>query len=119
MELKITEPSKSQKISYEEILMKMGMFVKNGELQLIEKNVEENPQIQYSYIHNKYFKDSLKKDPEIKSPKTMEEYNNMLVDERNQLEKIKEIKSRKLLIPESRIRTNVPNRFSMNNIFNR
>jgi hypothetical protein len=129
MELKINEMiiekpvSEKPKISYEEILMKMGMFVSNGKLHLIDnspKNItNNNEQIpQYSYIHNKYFKDSLKPEPVIKIPKTKEEYKQMLVEEQMNRIKMNEIKSKKLLIPNTIIRTSVSNRFSMNRLFN-
>ena len=64
---KIAMPSQKSKISYEDILSKMGMFVSDGKLHLVDKNSvsfqEEQNQEQVinqipqnSYIHNKYFK---------------------------------------------------------------
>ncbi len=64
-----------------------------------------NPNVKHSYIYNKYFKDysvpNTDYTPQIRVPKTMEEYRHMLLDDRKkaieQRLRIEKIKSRKLL----------------------
>jgi hypothetical protein len=70
-----------------------------------------DPNVKHSYIYNKYFKDYHDinvKGPEIRVPKTMEEYKRMLLEDRikaiEQRKRISEIKSKKLLFT-----TNVSN----------
>jgi hypothetical protein len=125
MELRINEmiiekpPSTKPKISYEDILQKMGMFVSNGQLHLIE-DLHQPPsqsqqdfesQQQFSYIHNKYFQNQPKQD----IPKQRLSQQQLLAEQ----QRISEIKSKKLFIEPSTIRTHTPHRFSMNNIFQR
>jgi hypothetical protein len=63
-----------------------------------------NPSVKQSYIYNKYFKDYAdfsKPAPEKKVPKTIEEYNQMVMEERikriEERKRIAEIKSTKLM----------------------
>lgn len=63
-----------------------------------------HPAVKHSYIYNKYFKDYNDKvivEPEIRVPKTMEEYKQMLLDDRRkkyeERKRIAEIKSTKLM----------------------
>lgn len=105
------------KISYEDILSKMGMFVSNGELHLMEKDdyikyqqqhlqqinpISQNPH-QNNYIYNKYFKDVNQMQPTVRRPRTLQEYKRMLVEDYIQTQKIKQIKSTKLIMPTTNI----------------
>jgi hypothetical protein len=76
--------------------------------QYVQKQQQEqqqiDPTVKHSYIYNKYFKDYASANappPEKKIPKTIEEYNQMVYEERvNQIEqrkRIAEIKSTKLM----------------------
>lgn len=162
MELKITEienipenntlnikKTKSKpKISYEDILANMGMFVSNGQLHLIERddylkyqeqtlnqnlnpkqkqnlnskqkqnlNPSPNPnqyQVQNqnyvpqdinqnTYIYNKYFKDTMKPEPVVRRPKTLQEYKMMLIQDYIEKQKMKQIRSTKLILPTTDI----------------
>ena len=101
----------NKKISYEDILSKMNMFVSNGKLYLdAEKNVgsstnqnhNHNP-ANNSYIYNKYFKNETVEEPIIRKPKTLQEYKLMLLKDYLQRQRIRQIKSTKLLIPTNNI----------------
>lgn len=106
------------KLSYEDILSKLGMYVSGEQLYLMktlpkEKQVEivqkamvdaglENPNtfqqqnyppVQNSYIHNKYFKDSMN-EPQIKRPQTLGEYRNMLAQQIIDRRKAQQIQQR-------------------------
>lgn len=104
-------PLQKLKISYDEILSKMGMFVSNGKLHLIDdKNIQTqqhsinaNNIPNNSYIYNKYFKDEIKTDNSIRKPKTLEEYKMMVINDYLQRHRIKQMKTRKLLMPTSNI----------------
>jgi hypothetical protein len=70
----------------------------------IQKQEPIDPSIKHSYIYNKYFKDyqgAAQPEPEIKVPKTKEEYFRMVAEERKrQIEekiRISQIKSTKLM----------------------
>ena len=72
--------------------------------QTIQKQEPVDPSIKHSYIYNKYFKDyqdAAPPEPEIKVPKTKEEYFRMVAEERKrQIEekiRISQIKSTKLM----------------------
>jgi hypothetical protein len=106
------------KLSYEDILSKLGMYVSGEQLYLMktlpkEKQVEivqkamvdaglENPKtfqqqyhqpVQNSYIHNKYFKDTMN-EPQIKRPQTLGEYRNMLAQQIIDRRKAQQIQKR-------------------------
>ena len=134
---KITRPMvvpQKPKISYEEILSKMGMFVSQGKLHLLDENQKQlklvqqqqqqlqqqlqqqqqqqqqpvqydiNPNIpQNSYIYNKYFSDQIPSQNNIRQPLTLLDYRNMLIQDALQKQRIKQIKSTKLLMPTSNI----------------
>jgi len=149
---KITRPMvvlPKPKISYEEILSKMGMFVSQGKLHLLDENqkqlqqlkqvqleqqqsidnrqqttgnrqqatgnrqqqqVQQKPQYdinpnipQNSYIYNKYFSDQTPSQNNIRQPLTLLDYRNMLIQDALQKQRIKQIKSTKLLMPTSNI----------------
>lgn len=136
-------PSKSQ-ISYDDILAKMGMFVSDGKLHLLDgkpkdkvqqiqnqiqnqqnqqnqqylekkssikntsqlnnDNVHNDPLMQQnSYIFNKYFKNESNVEQGIRIPQTLQEYRNMLIQDIIQKQKIKQVKSTKLIMPNSNI----------------
>ena len=72
----------------------------------VQKTQQEplDPSVKHSYIYNKYFKDyqdAQPSAPQVRVPKTMEEYRQMLLDDKikqiQQQKKIAEIKSTKLL----------------------
>lgn len=116
---------KKQQISYDDILSKMGMFVKDGQLHLADTNVRttdsrttDSHNIQNSYIYNKHFKSEFKQDnaDTIRRPKTMAEYKRMLIMDHIQRERIKQIKSRKIMIPNA---TNISySTHDLNKLFN-
>ena len=99
------------KISYEDILSKMNMFVSNGKLHLIDRNQLEQPNPiitknkntntnipQNSYIFNKYFKDEQQPINNVRKPKTLHEYKMMAIDDYIERERIKRLKTRKLMM---------------------
>lgn len=105
-------------ITYDDILSKMGMFVSNGRLHFTPTNNLNNPNNpnnsnnsnnnspnnnqKNSYIYNKYFNDNNDTKPkqyEIRKPKTFDEYKTMVLQDYIQKQKIKQIKSTKLIIP--------------------
>ena len=126
-------PNQPPKISYEEILSKMGMFVSDGKLHLVDRNTltpekqkelidyQRNKQYQEppnnqninhpnnqnipqnSYIYNKLFKDQIQPQTTVRKPKTIQEYKRMLVEDYLIREKNKQIKSTKLVMPTSNI----------------
>lgn len=123
------------KISYEDILSKMGMFVSDGKLHLVDKNSvsfknqnqnENIPQNQNqvitnipqnSYIHNKYFKNELQPQNTIAPPKTLQEYKKRVIENYIERLRINQIKSKKLLIPTSNINM-APGNSNLNKLFN-
>ena len=118
-------PNQAPKISYEDILSKMGMFVSDGKLHLVDRNTltpEKQKELmnykQYqeplnqpinqnippnSYIYNKLFKDQIQPQTTVRKPKTIQEYKRMLVEDYLIREKNKQIKSTKLVMPTSNI----------------
>jgi len=111
------------KMSYEDILSKMGMFVAEGKLHLMEDNQQYQQQLQQpqyyqqhqqqynidasipqnSYIYNKYFQNKTETTNNIRRPLSLKEYRNMLILDVLQKQKIKQIKSTKLIMPTSNI----------------
>lgn len=71
----------------------------------VQKMEPIDPNVKHSYIYNKYFKDyhdaNSNNVPEIRVPKTMEEYKRMLMEDKmkalEQRQRLSEIKSKKLL----------------------
>lgn len=70
----------------------------------VQKTEPVDPSVKHSYIYNKYFKDyqdAAPKQPQIRVPKTMEEYHQMLLEDKikelEQKRRISEIKSTKLM----------------------
>ena len=147
-------PVVKPKISYEDILSKMGMFVSDGKLHLVDRNtltpqkkqellnsqanknqyqqvnqpyetnIESKAQHnipqnipQNSYIYNKYFKDDLQPQNIIRQPKTLEEYKIMLIKDHIQRQRIKQIKSTKLIMPTSNIHFSGGHSANLNKLF--
>ena len=135
-------PEPKSQISYDDILTKLGMFVADGKLHLLENQSEQTkqqikqqynnkkqqqpyqqsqqkqqppnkqpyqqsepsqPYQQNSYIYNKYFSNETNDTPHIRVPKNVTEYKNMLISDLLQKQKIKQIKSTKLIMPNSNI----------------
>jgi hypothetical protein len=106
------------KISYEDILTKMGMLVLDGKLHLVDRNTltpknQQPNQLQEQvinvnmpqnrYIYNKYFKDDLQSLNTTTRPRTFKEYKRMLIVNEIQRQRIKQIKSTKLIMPTANI----------------
>lgn len=112
--------SKKNKIDYDDILRNMGMREVKGKLfwekEKINSTSDENyisydPEerrkklkqppnsaiYQNSYIHNKYFKNELKEQPEIQKPQNLIEYRNMLVRQIIERNRINQLKSRQMI----------------------
>ena len=129
-------PAKKPQISYDDILSKMGMFVADGQLHLVENqplqvqqqinqqinktskplkqtvnyNASPNPSpspspnpIKNSYIYNKYFSNETQNVEGPRIPKNLLEYRNMMIHDIIQKQKVKQIKSTKLIMPTSNI----------------
>lgn len=124
-------PPNTQKISYEDILSKMGMLVSNGKLHLVDRNTlhsqkqqnidntqPEDGIRQNSYIYNKLFKDEAPHQNVVRRPKTLQEYKKMLFEDYIQRHKIKQIKSTKLIMPTSNINFSAGNSANLNKLFN-
>ena len=125
-------PEQKPKISYDDILNKMGMFVSEGKLHLVDnlnpdqinqinqpkqtKQTKQTNQIIYkeeqkqvqntgipqnSYIYNKYFSNEKTEEPSIRVPRNVYEYRDMLIHDIIQKQKIKQMKSTKLILPNS------------------
>lgn len=117
------QPEPKPQVTYDDILSKMGMFVMNGELHLkgngypnqntsnrnasnrntskmndSQANIPQN-----SYIYNKYFKDAFNNQEEVRRPRNAVEYRDMLIKDIIQKAKIRQIKSKKLIMPTSNI----------------
>ena len=128
--------TKSQ-ISYDEILNKMGMFVADGKLHLMDNlssdkknqilqqtvdqnqnNVEQVPYVkQNTYIHNKYFNNDVKEQPQVRVPKNVYEYRNMLIQDIIQRQRIKQLKSTKLVLPDTNIHFAPNSNANLNKLF--
>jgi hypothetical protein len=140
-------PAPKPKISYDDILNKLGMFVAEGKLHLLDgqqqvtqskpvtngkpvsntKSVtksqrQETPVIQdpnpnqNSYIFNKYFQNN-NYQPQPQRPLTPLEYRDMLIQNIIQKHKIKQMKSTKLVMPNSNINFAPGPTANMNKLF--
>ncbi len=128
-----TMPPPKPQISYDDILNKMGMFVANGKLHLLdEQNLKPqqkpeakayipNPQgsapQQNSYIYNKYFQNSAYNQNIEERPLTPLEYRNKLINDIIQKQKIRQMKSTKLIMPNSNINFAQGPRGNLNKLF--
>jgi hypothetical protein len=144
-------PEQKPQISYDDILSKMGMFVADGKLHLVDnKSQTQRQQPQYqqpqyqqpqyqqpqyqqpqyqqpnsmqtnipgnSYIYNKYFKEELQTPDTVRQPMTKEEYKRMLLMDILQKQRIKQIKSTKLIMPTSNINISSGNSANLNKLF--
>ena len=131
-------PEQKPKVSYDDILSKMGMFVANGQLHLLDEQQPKQQQQQQqqqpkqpqqqnttpistpqnSYIYNKYFSNENQNaniGPRV--PKSLQEYRNMLVQDILQKQRIKQIKSTKLIMPNSNINFAPYSSHNMNKLF--
>ena len=104
---------KKKKVSFDDILSNMNLVVNNnGSLQFITPTptqeyinpLQVEPAVKHSYIYNKYFKDyqdATPQIPEVRVPKTKEEYFQMLLEDRvkriEERKRISQIKSTKLM----------------------
>lgn len=149
-------PNPQPKISYEDILSKMNMFVSDGKLHLMDNNPKGYQQINQrqpiqeqiqqqrqqpiqqrqqqrqqqqpanipanSYIYNKYFKDDFKPEPTVIKPKTLAEYKHLLIldllEKQRQRQRVREIKSTKLIMPTSNINFSGGQTGNLNKLFN-
>ena len=143
-------PNPQPKISYEDILSKMNMFVSDGKLHLMDNNpkgyqqINQRPPIQEqvfqqrqqqqrqqqqpsnipanSYIYNKYFKDDFKPEPTVIKPKTLAEYKQLLIldllEKQRQRQRIRQIKSTKLIMPTSNINFSGGQTGNLDKLFN-
>lgn len=136
-QMPLQPPLQKPKISYEDILSKMGMFVSDGKLHLVDRNsvsfqdqekeqdktqvpknqIPKNQIPQNSYIHNKYFKNELQPQNTIAPPKTLQEYKKRVLENYIERLRIKQIKSRKLLMPTSNISMATGNSSNLNRFF--
>jgi hypothetical protein len=137
---KVTRPHVPQQkpnVSYDDILTKMGMFVAEGQLHLLDnqppevqeqirhqikktKVVEEHEQQvpQNSYIYNKYFSNEMQNEgvgPRV--PRNLEEYRDMLLHDLIQKQRIRQMKSTKLIMPTSNINFAPYSSHNMNKLF--
>ena len=131
----IATPPPEPKITYEDILAKMGVGVSNGQLHVVNTNVKIEPttnkfensnqqQPQYnhqpglenSYIFNKYFKEEFNQTSN--TPLTLNEYKNKLIQEiiHQKIAKLRQSNYRKLVMPTSNI--DIRQLGDMNNLFN-
>jgi len=132
--VKPNDVTNKKAVSYEDILSKMNMYVSNGKLHLVDRNdfnkiashanpnnpisnpinpisnpnynpiSNPNYNPNNSYIHNKYFKDTLtQNESNVRKPRTLQEYKLMLLQDYIQKQKIKQIKSTKLVMPTNNI----------------
>lgn len=129
------------KISFDDILSKMGTFVSDGKLHLIDRNTLPQQQQQQqpkqynqqqpkqyqqaetnipqnSYIYNKYFKDNMQQQDTIRKPKTLQEYKIMVIKDYIQAQRIKQMKSTKLIMPTSNISMSSGHSSNLNKLFN-
>ena len=136
-----TPKFKKKKVSFDDILTNMNLVVnKSGVLQFMSQNQEPqqpqypqqtqyqqqqqqyedkkeplDPSVKHSFIYNKYFKDyqdAIPSTPEVKVPKTKEEYLKMLIEERirqnEERKRISQIKSTKLLFTSDVVGATIP-----------
>lgn len=139
-------PSQKPKISYEDILSKMGMLVSDGKLHLIDRNKinfsqneqkvntntilpNNNPNLTQSqnqnynipknnYIYNKYFKDEIKPENNIRRPQNINEYKLMVLEDLIKRQRIKQMKSTKLIMPNPNINISSRSSGNLNKLFN-
>ena len=112
-------PPPKPQISYDDILNNMGMFVSEGKLHLLDgqqKTPVQNP-VENSYIYNKYFQNNDYAQPFVQRPLTPLEYRDMLIKDIIQKCRIKQMKSTKLIMPNSNINFASGPTSNMNKLF--
>jgi len=91
---------KQPQISYDDILSSLNMVVQNGVLKFSNPAPIKKKQVTIveptNYITNKYFKD-FKDGEEEKKPLTREKYRQLYIKQQQDIKRISEIKSKKLL----------------------
>jgi preprotein translocase subunit SecA len=138
-------PEQKPKLSYDDILSKMGMFVAEGQLHLLdnqplevqqqirqqikkttpvkqeqylEQPQQNQNQNQNSYIYNKYFSNEMQNtDLGPRVPRSLQEYRNMLLQDLIQKQRVKQMKSTKLIMPTSNIHFAPYSGQNMNKLF--
>jgi len=138
------------KISYEDILSKMGMLVSDGKLHLVDRNTLNTQQQQKilssqksqeyqpypkhkqqyikseytknnipnnSYIYNKYFKNEIQSSEPVRKPRSLHEYKMMIIDNYIERQRIKQMKSTKLMMPTSNINMSAGQSTNLNKLF--
>jgi hypothetical protein len=65
------------------------------------KQVQNTNIPQNSYIYNKYFSNEKTEEPSVRVPRNVYEYRNMLIQDIIQKQKIRRLKSTKLVLPNS------------------
>ena len=134
-------PQQKPKVSYDDILSKMGMFVAEGQLHLLDNQPPEvQEQIRHqikktkvteeymqpveqqapqnSYIYNKYFSNEMQNTgagPRV--PRNLQEYRDMLMQDFIQKQRIRQMKSTKLIMPTSNINIAPYSSNNMNKLF--
>lgn len=107
-------PAPKAQTTYEDILDKIGVHM-SGNGKLVAKSnapvhntattstpTVVNTPLNQSYIYNKYFQNELlPQQPEIRRPRTLQEYRNMLLEDYIKREQIKQLKSTKLFLPSA------------------
>ena len=138
-------PEKKPQLSYDDILSKMGMFVAEGQLHLldnqplevqeqikhqirktkpvkqeqyVEQPQQNQNQNQNSYIYNKYFSNEMQNnDVGPRVPRNLQEYRNMLLQDLIQKQRVRQMKSTKLIMPTSNIHFAPYSAQNMNKLF--
>ena len=75
-----------------------------------------------SYIYNKYFKEEIKPEVTVIKPKTLAEYRHLLIldllEKQRERQRIKQIKSTKLIMPTANINISNSQSGNLNKLFN-
>jgi len=83
-----------------------------------QTQTQQTPEIQNSYIYNKYFNDEKNEASSVRVPKNIYEYRDMLLHDILQKQRIKQIKSTKMVMPNSNINFSGPNPYrNLNRLF--
>ena len=124
-------------ISYEDIMSKMGMFVADGKLHLMDNDPKIYKQIKNlnqqnlnqqnlnaetnvppnSYIYNKFFKEELHPQNTVRRPMTNEEHKRKILEDFIQRQRVNQMKSKKLIMPTSNINMSSGNPGNLNKLF--
>ena len=80
--------------------------------------IQHQTGLQNSYIYNKYFKEQIQAENKVRRPLTLMEYRRMILKDLIQKRRIREIKSKKLMLPSSNINFSTNRPGDMNKLFN-